>query len=383
MKKIFLFLLMLFPINIFAATTATKGVESMTYIQCFNYQEEIENATGAGYFSDCLKVTCDTGIWQTYSFFSGSMLTCANGNTDYYKYIYSNGCSKYTGSCQSNGQKKENYCGVVYGYDCSKTSNGMIYVPKLNPDIDQPTSSVITNKSTTKKSGTTKKTTTTTTKAKDSNNYLSQLIVKDNEKNYNVEFNKEVLTYNLEINKNITSLIIEAMPEMITSTIIIENNENIDITKPIIITVTSEDQNTRQYTINLSYKKLSNNTFLKVLKIENYELDFNKEVYYYKLLINKDDTELKIHCEVEDEKSFYVISGNEKLENGSKITIEVNSENEEKAVYEIEIEKKEKKKNTVLIVFIIIIIVGVIGYVLFKLLKNILPAKEDKNYDYE
>ena len=396
MKRILLIIAFMFPTIVFAASYNTD-VNVSNYYECFALQEENKSATGTGYFAYCIRTKCENGVWQSYYLFNKNTLACANGNTDIYTYEVRYSCGEYKGACSQAGE--EHYCGKLIGYDCNKTNNGSIYVPssttKFNPPTVQTstlkpyTTTTTKKRTTTRKSTTTKKpttTTTTTTQApKDNNSFLKTLDVV----NHHIEFNKEILSYEIIIEKDEKSLDVKYEAESYKAIATIQNNENIDITKPIIVKVTAEDGTFKEYTINAKYREISSNKNVKNITVDSYDLGFDSTKFEYDLVIKSSETELTINVELEDEKTKYEINGNSNLENGSVITIDVKAEDESSITYKINIIKevdivpKKSGVGKVITTIIILILLGVIGVVAFKFIRNILPAKADENYDYE
>ena len=390
-KKVFFLVLLIFIFpNVYA---------NNIYQECIDAQDSNISATGTGDFSFCMKAKCINGVWQTYYWFGEDIFKCANGNKDYYYYIKSGStCHQYIGSCSTDNVT---YCIKKIGYDCDKTSNSSIYIPSSSPITQRPSTQTpiippttkkppTTNKPvTTKKPTTTKKpptTTTTTTQApKDNNSFLKTLDVV----NHHIEFNKEILSYEIIIEKDEKSLDVKYEAESDKAIANIQNNENIDITKPIIVKVTAEDGTFKEYTINAKYREISSNKNVKNITVDSYDLGFDSTKFEYDLVINSSETELTINVELEDEKTKYEINGNSNLENGSVITIDVKAEDESSITYkiniikEVEIVPKKSGVGKVITTIIILILLGVIGVVAFKFIRNILPAKADENYDYE
>ena len=97
------------------------------------------------------------------------------------------------------------------------------------------------------------------------------------------------------------------------------------------------------------------NTYLIDIKINNYDISFDKDIYEYELTI-KDEDKLDIEPMLMDNSSKYSIIGNNKLKNGSVIEIKVIAENNDTKTYKIKINKKDDNNNKYQIIFI-----GIIG----------------------
>ena len=87
----------------------------------------------------------------------------------------------------------------------------------------------------------------------------------------------------------------------------------------------------------------SSNTNLSKLEIYNYPIEFNKDKKEYEITISKEVNKLDIRASVEDEKSIYIIHGNDDLKaNDYKVEIEVTAENNTKSTYTIKVNLKEE-----------------------------------------
>lgn len=87
----------------------------------------------------------------------------------------------------------------------------------------------------------------------------------------------------------------------------------------------------------------SNNTNLKLLEIQNYKIDFNKDIKEYDINVSKDVNKIVVKAETEDSKSKIIITGDKDLSsNGNKVTIEVVAENEDRTTYIVNVKHKEE-----------------------------------------
>ena len=378
MKKLVLLICLLFPLTVFGANLKFGS----NYFDCTNFQTKGIISSGSGSVNYCIKAKCDGGQWQTQRLFvRGNTVSCSNGNENYYQYVISSGCNDYQGTCSNN---TETYCGITYAYDCNKVIDGSIYIPKKPTTSNRRTST--TKKRKTTRPNITKTTTTTTTTTipvKDSNAFLKNLTIKG----YNINFYKEQLTYEIVIDKSVNKVDVEYETESDKAVANVRNNDPISIINPIIITVTAEDGSIKDYTINLTYKALSNNINVKNLTIENYDIDFDNNKQNYDVVVNQETKSLNFNIELEDENAKYEIQDNNDLVNGSVIKIRVIAENLTETTYNFNIIKETttvpKKKNNFFTILLIFLILGIIGVVVFKFIRNILPAKADEKYDYE
>lgn len=352
------------------------------YQSCLDFQASYGQANfNQGYFGHCVKATCYSGTWQT-QFYTEGLVKCSNGNKDPLYFVAKSSCTAYSGACRSDAYPK--YCAILASYDCSRTSNGLAYTTTTKKTTTTTTTTTTTKKTnrpnTTKPNATTSKTTTSTTTTtstlKDSNSYLKELTLKGTD----FIFSRDVETYNLKINKDLTTIEVTAKPESEKATVKIENNENIDIDKPILITVTAEDDTSRVYRIILSYEdELDSNTNLSKIEIQGYNLEFKKDVTEYKLKISRSDKTLDMIVETESDSSTYEIKNNSNLKNKSKVVVTVTAENGDTKDYTITI----KKSSNFGLVLLILILLGICGYVIYKLVTKMPEQKEDDGYDYE
>lgn len=349
------------------------------YQSCLDFQASYGQANfNQGYFGHCVKATCYSGTWQT-QFYTEGLVKCSNGNKDPLYFVAKSSCTAYSGACRSDAYPK--YCAILASYDCSRTSNGLAYTTTTKKTTTTTTTTKKTYKPNTTKpnvttSKTTTSTTTTTSTLKDSNSYLKELTLKGTD----FIFSRDVETYNLKINKDITNIEVTAKPESEKATVKIENNENIDIDKPILITVTAEDDTSRVYRIILSYAdEKDNNTDLSKIEIQGYNIEFKPDVTEYTLKINKSDKNLDMIVETESDSSTYEIKNNTNLKNKSKVVITVTAENGDTKDYTITI----KKSSNFGLILIILILLGICGYVIYKLVTKMPEQKEDDGYDYE
>ena len=385
MKKIVLLICLLFPFYVFADNLKF----GTNYAACVDFQSKKIVTSGAGKFNYCNQVKCTNGVCMPNKLFAGQndsseTIVCSNGNKNYWRYEET-GCSDYL---NQSGDKK--YCGSIVHFDCSKAADGSVYVPRnttTTPTTKRTTTKTTTTKRTTTKrqsSGTTTTTTTTTTvPVKDNNSFLRSLTIKG----YEINFYKEKLSYEIVIDKDVKKLDISYETDSDKATAVVKNNDPISVDNPITITVTSEDGTFKDYTIKLTYKALSNNINIKKITIDNHDFVFDSKNQNYDIVLKEDEQSLVFNIELEDENARYEIENNRDLVNGSVIDIKVIAEDETETTYKFNIIKETivtpKKSNGVFRILLILIVFGVIGFVAFKFIRNIMPAKEDKKYDYE
>lgn len=202
-------------------------------------------------------------------------------------------------------------------------------------------------------------------------NYLKDLNIKDND----IDFSKDKTNYEITVDYNTDSLDINPKLSSGKSNVEIIGNENLKVGEnTIIVRVTAKDKSVREYKIIVTKKDkdqvLSNNSYLKSITIEGYNIDFKKNVYNYTLKIKNEET-LNINAITEDETAKVRIVGNNNLNNNNVIKIIVTAEDKSVSTYSITISKK-KNINYLLITVIIetVIIIGIILYLALRKKKS-------------
>ena len=319
MKKILLliYLILLYPLLVLATDYNTIVGNDIGYNGCLEFQDSRINATTNGYFGHCKKAFCYTGEWETSYYISSDMITCSNGNRNYYVQYINDGCSQYKGVCTPTTDVK--YCSLVTYYDCTKTRSGEVYIPTGQPVLD-------------------------------SNNYLKSLKLS----NGSINFNKTVLNYQIEVPSSLKSITVEAYAESNKATITILNTENIGENNPIKIEVKAENGSVRTYTISIKFKTsststttkkttkpvLDSNNYLKSLTVPNISLDFNRNTLNYYIEVSKDIKTITVNAIPESNKATVTISNNEIINENIPIKIEVKAENGKIRTYTISIKYK-------------------------------------------
>lgn len=88
----------------------------------------------------------------------------------------------------------------------------------------------------------------------------------------------------------------------------------------------------------------SSNSYLKKLEIQNYNIDFNKDVKEYEITVGKNVNKIIVSAEAEDDKAIARVKGNDDLNaSGNKVTIEVLAENNTTTTYTINVIHKEEE----------------------------------------
>lgn len=151
-----------------------------------------------------------------------------------------------------------------------------------------------------------------------------------------------------------------------------------------IITVSNSEGDSVDYRLIVKYDSTDDDCDIKTLVIDGYDIKFDPNILEYKLKI-KDEYSLKFNIELVNTESKYTIKGNQNLQNESNIIIEVRNGAKTKK-YTITIEKEvtpvvKKKTSPLLIVGLVVLGLGIIGLIVFLIIKN--KKKKNKEEDLE
>lgn len=151
-----------------------------------------------------------------------------------------------------------------------------------------------------------------------------------------------------------------------------------------IITVSNSEGDSVDYRLIVKYDSTDDDCDIKTLAIDGYDIKFDPNILEYKLKI-KDEYSLKFSIELVNTESKYTIKGNQNLQNESNIIIEVRNGAKTKK-YTITIEKEvtpvvKKKTSPLLIVGLVVLGLGIIGLIVFLIIKN--KKKKNKEEDLE
>ncbi len=125
---------------------------------------------------------------------------------------------------------------------------------------------------------------------------------------------------------------------------------------------------------------MSNDNYIKSLSIDGYDINFDKNVYEYDIIVLNDVNNLEFKIELSNKDAFYKVIGNENFKVGNnEVTIVVTALDGSIRNYVVNVEKKgnileevddeldSEKKNSrnIIIVLIIFVIIGLI-YIIFR-----------------
>lgn len=383
-----------------AGPTASSNLD---YSRCMAFSDTFKTITlneGDYYYKSCYRATCSHNVYLKANMVATSAYRCQNGNGNPYTQITSDGCKGYSGSC---GNTNTTYCTKVEYVDCNRTSSGAKYETKTT----KPTTTVTTKrttkattktttkkttskktttkKSTTKKSTTTKTTTTRTTttkttttiKGKSNNTNIKKLLI--NGVDIGFQNSKSNYAIKLPIEETGVDITIELEDEL--SKYEIKGDKDIPAENgEIIITVTAEDKSQKEVKISVSrYSGENNECNLANIYNEQYNIDFSRTVYDYKLTLPKNVNSLDLEIvPVDQENATYEILNNENLKNKSKIEIIVTAQNGDTCTYTITIKKNSNTWKYIVLIIILVAVLGVSIFFLYRYLK-----KSKGKYKYE
>lgn len=185
----------------------------------------------------------------------------------------------------------------------------------------------------------------TRTDGRSDNNYLKTLSIKG----ISMVFNKNTLNYSQVVENSLQIITIEALSEDVKATIQGLGTKNLIVgSNTFQVKVISEKGREKIYTIVLIKKDennqipgLSDNAFLKNLKINDQEIQFDKNTFEYKLYLESINEKAIITFEKEDEKSTIALNGNQDLVFGvNNFEITVTAENGSIKKYKVTIIRK-------------------------------------------
>ena len=217
-----------------------------------------------------------------------------------------------------------------------------------------------------------------TTNVSDGTLYLDSLSIKDQELN----FSKFNLDYELKVLYEVENLEINAIPSGEHIKTDLKESYPLEVGENII-EIRLLDENTSAsniYTIKVirlnegeEIKEISSDASLRTLKIKDYSINFNPEVFDYTIQVSSKVTSLNITAQPNDEFAEYLIDGNENLNNGSVIKITVKAEDGTINTYIINIEVVKGLED-----YLIYIIVGGLTLILIIVLVIIKANKNKK-----
>lgn len=163
------------------------------------------------------------------------------------------------------------------------------------------------------------------------------------------KFSKDVFNYTVEVPNNASSLTITASledkkAEFVSGygsrTVDLKLGENI-----ILIQTQAEKGNTKTYTIKVNRNYKGDNNYLKSITLSSGTLNFDKDIFEYKINVDYNTKELLISAIAEEKTSTVEVVGNKELVVGENIyKIKVLAENKSERIYTIMVNRLEEGK---------------------------------------
>lgn len=252
-----------------------------------------------------------------------------------------------------------------------------------NTSSSSSSSNTSSTNTTSSSSNSTNTTTTTTTQEvkKDNNSLLKELIINDK----SITLSDTVFKYNFSVLYEVEKLDIKVTTQSEKAKATVSGGKELNVGKnTVTILVTAEDNTTSTYTITVTRKKeeekLSNDSSLQFLMIENYGIEFKSDVYEYNVKI-KNENELKINYTTNDMHANVVVKGNENLKNDSIISVLVTAEDGTTSEYSIKVEKTNYLP-IIIISVVGVLLLGALGFFGIRFIKT-KKIKTIENEDFE
>lgn len=196
--------------------------------------------------------------------------------------------------------------------------------------------------------------------SKDSDNTLSSLMINDEV----VKLVPDVDSYDVTLPKDATKTKIEAIPTSEKAKVEFKDIELSEGENKVTITVIAENNSKKEYQINITR---SDKNILKEIKVDGYNLEFNKEDKDFILKIDNGDTKLKII--VTPSNIDYEIFDNEDLQDGSVVKIKIDDANGT-SEYKITIFKDSNKISIIIYGIIILIAIAIVVLIIYIIRKK-------------
>ena len=152
---------------------------------------------------------------------------------------------------------------------------------------------------------------------KAANNYLRSISLSKG----TINFDKNIFEYKVNVDYNTKEFLISAIADEKTSSVEVVGDKELKVGENIyLIKVLAENKSERIYKIIVNRLEegivLSNNNYLANLSIKNHSIAFVKDKLNYDITLTNEET-LDLKYDLEDEKAFVKIEGNNNLKNNS------------------------------------------------------------------
>jgi len=196
-----------------------------------------------------------------------------------------------------------------------------------------------------------------------------------------INFNKGTTTYNTTVPYEVTSVKVEYKVNDSKAKAVVSGSEKLSVgSNKIIVKVTAENGTSTTYTVNITRQKegekvLNNDSSLKSLIINGKEVKLDDKLTYIVEL--DEEGEASIKAEANQTTSSVNVSSDEKLVDGSIVSVTVTAEDGSSTTYlascivkdavvnEVEV-KENNLLNYVLVVIVTILVTEVINFIIFK-----------------
>lgn len=173
--------------------------------------------------------------------------------------------------------------------------------------------------------------------------YLSSIYCPD----FNINFSKYILNYDLEVLNKVESLNIQTKTEEANIPVKIEGNKDLKVGNNTVTITVGDAVNSTVYTLNVKrleanrdiYNKESDATLFN-LNVVGYNIMFKPKTYDYTLPLAANVASVIVEADPNNKEATFQINYPEKIENNSKITIKVISQDRQhEQTYTITIDK--------------------------------------------
>ncbi len=209
---------------------------------------------------------------------------------------------------------------------------------------------------------------------------LSKLVVNDVE----VELKDKVYEYQVDVRYNETKSRIDATTNNKASKVEYTDIDLVSgLNEPIKLTVTSENNTTKEYTIRINrLSEEESKITLQKIEVVNYDINFSKFTEEYDIKLRPGDDKLKfVVLPSEGIKTNEL--NNENLKNKSTVILRV-TDDEKTWTYKFNIITDEKESsNTLLFIILIVLLLGIGGAIVFIILKKKKRKEEIKEEKQE
>ena len=305
----------------------------------------------------------------------GNSGRCANGNIDPKKTTTRS--FTRTGGC--SGQMNKVFFYIDDTYDCNYTSSGARYTTTTTttttttkattrattrattkattkaPVTQAPVTQAPVTQAPTTESTTTQSTTTTTTIKTTSDASIKKIVINDS---LDLKYKAGTDEYGIKVPYSLDKFDIKVTTGDKTAKVDIAGTSDISSEGgTITITVTSSD-GTNQTVVKINvtrYTEEEGDCTASMIFVQDYDLGFSSNTQQYTIELKNNEKGLDIEVTPNQTDANYVINGNEKLKNGSKVQILIDAVDGTQCSYQITV----KKKNNLWIYFILIIAIGI------------------------